>query len=151
VVSCSTRPLVTTHLIPQMVIMVASQILRYQVSPDYVDLILHFVCWITKPTSYFPYYFYLTILMAPVVRIDPNGSQALLSHDDVVDDLVAYGWDGFMTTFTTPSLPAGRKVHAHSHRIFFFSTQRTLRSFYFLIGKSTPTDSLRRDPRFFPS
>jgi hypothetical protein len=31
-----------------------------------------------------------------MVRIEPNGSQDLLSHDDVMDDLVAYGWDGFI-------------------------------------------------------
>jgi hypothetical protein len=37
--------------------------------------------------------------MAPVVRIEPNGSQALLSHDDVMDDIVAYGWDGFIRWF----------------------------------------------------
>jgi hypothetical protein len=34
--------------------------------------------------------------MVPVVRIEPNGSQALLSHDNVMYDLVAYGWDGFI-------------------------------------------------------
>jgi len=37
--------------------------------------------------------------MALVVRIEPNGSQALLSHDNVVDDLVAYGWNGFIRQF----------------------------------------------------
>jgi hypothetical protein len=37
--------------------------------------------------------------MAPVVRIDPNGLQALLSHDDAMDDIVAYGWDGFIRRF----------------------------------------------------
>jgi hypothetical protein len=37
--------------------------------------------------------------MAPMMMIEPNGSQALLSHDDVVNDLVAYGWDGFIKQF----------------------------------------------------
>jgi hypothetical protein len=37
--------------------------------------------------------------MAPVVRMEPNGSQVLLSHKDIVDDLMAYGWDGFIKLF----------------------------------------------------
>jgi hypothetical protein len=46
-----------------------------------------------------PVVFCVTKPMAPVVRMESNGSQALLSHDDVVDDLVAYGWDGFIKLF----------------------------------------------------
>jgi hypothetical protein len=38
-------------------------------------------------------------LMAPVVRVEPNGSQDLLSHDDVVDDLVLFGWVKFVQSF----------------------------------------------------
>jgi hypothetical protein len=34
--------------------------------------------------------------MLSVVMMNSNGSQALLSHDDVVDVLVAYGWDRFI-------------------------------------------------------
>jgi hypothetical protein len=37
--------------------------------------------------------------MAPVVRIEPNGLQALLSHDDVVGDIVAHGWEIFIRRF----------------------------------------------------
>jgi len=37
--------------------------------------------------------------MALMVRIEPNGSQSLLSHDDVVDDILVYGWDGFIRWF----------------------------------------------------
>jgi hypothetical protein len=37
--------------------------------------------------------------MAPVVRIEPNGYQALLSHDDAIDDLKAHGWDVFLKKF----------------------------------------------------
>jgi len=37
--------------------------------------------------------------MVHVVRMDPNGSQSLLSHDDAMDDLVAYGWDRFIKLF----------------------------------------------------
>jgi hypothetical protein len=31
--------------------------------------------------------------MEPMVRIEPNGCQDLLSHDDAIDDLKAHGWD----------------------------------------------------------
>jgi len=34
-----------------------------------------------------------------VVRVDPNGSQSLLSHDDVVDDLNVFGWVKFIKSF----------------------------------------------------
>jgi len=42
--------------------------------------------------------------MSPVVRIDPNGLQALLSHDNAMDDIVAYGWDGFIKWFESFNL-----------------------------------------------
>jgi hypothetical protein len=41
----------------------------------------------------------MTKSMAPVVRIEINGSQALLSHDDVVDDLAFFGWVKFIQSF----------------------------------------------------
>jgi len=28
-----------------------------------------------------------------VVRIEPNGSQALLTHNDAISDIQAHGWD----------------------------------------------------------
>jgi hypothetical protein len=37
--------------------------------------------------------------MAPVVRIEPNGCQALLSHDDTIDDLKDHVWDVFLKKF----------------------------------------------------
>jgi len=37
--------------------------------------------------------------MAPVVAMEPNGSQALLSHENIVDDLMAYGWYRFIKLF----------------------------------------------------
>jgi len=38
-----------------------------------------------------PCYSLVILLMAPFVQIDLNGSQALLSHDDVIEDLKAQG------------------------------------------------------------
>jgi hypothetical protein len=37
--------------------------------------------------------------MAPVVRLEPNGCQALLSHDDAIEDLKSHGWDVFLKIF----------------------------------------------------
>jgi hypothetical protein len=37
--------------------------------------------------------------MEPMVRMEPNGSQALVSHEDTVDDLMAFGWVGFIKLF----------------------------------------------------
>jgi hypothetical protein len=34
-----------------------------------------------------------------MVRIELNGWQALLSHDDAIDDLQAHGWDTFILKF----------------------------------------------------
>jgi len=39
------------------------------------------------------------MVMAPVVRIEPNGCQVLLSHDDAIDDLKAHGWGVFLNEF----------------------------------------------------
>jgi hypothetical protein len=41
----------------------------------------------------------VTVVMAPVVRIEPNGCQALLSHDDAIEDLKIHGWDIFLKKF----------------------------------------------------
>ena len=37
--------------------------------------------------------------MAPMVCIDSNGCQDLLSHDDAIDDLKAHGWDVLLKKF----------------------------------------------------
>jgi hypothetical protein len=44
-------------------------------------------------------WYIITKSMAPVVRIEPNGSQDILSHDDVVDDLAVFGWVKFIQSF----------------------------------------------------
>jgi hypothetical protein len=49
--------------------------------------------------------------MAPVVRVEPNGSQDLLSHNDVVDDLTLFGWVKFVHSLL-------RVLIWKSHRIF---------------------------------
>jgi hypothetical protein len=47
--------------------------------------------------------------MALVVRIEPNGPQALLSHDDVVEDLKSQGWDTFIKRFDGYNLHAAKE------------------------------------------
>jgi hypothetical protein len=37
--------------------------------------------------------------MAPVVRVEPNGSQALLTFDGVYDELEEFGWIPFIRKF----------------------------------------------------
>ena len=51
-----------------------------------------------------------TMAMAPMVQIEPNGCQALLAHNDAIDDLKAHGWDAFLMKFYGYTL--------RSHRIF---------------------------------
>jgi hypothetical protein len=34
-----------------------------------------------------------------VVRLEPNGCQALLYHDDAIEDLKGQGWDAFIKRF----------------------------------------------------
>jgi hypothetical protein len=38
-------------------------------------------------------------LMAHVVRLEPNGCHALLSHDDVIKYFKSQGWDAFLKIF----------------------------------------------------
>jgi hypothetical protein len=79
--------------------MVSSRTLGHRFPPDYAYLFLLFVCWREKPTSRFPCCSYVIVSMAPVVRIEPNGSQSLLSYDDALNELVVYGWDSFIRRF----------------------------------------------------
>jgi hypothetical protein len=37
--------------------------------------------------------------MALMVRIEPNGCQSLLAHDNAISNLQAHGWDIFIRNF----------------------------------------------------
>jgi hypothetical protein len=64
--------------------------------------------------------------MAPVILLEPNGCQALLSHDDAIEDLKSQGWDVFLKKFEgynlqvakdfarKPSMVAELKLGTHS-------------------------------------
>jgi hypothetical protein len=76
-----------------------SRSLSYRVTSENAELILHIGWFQTYTPLRYSCWYIMTKPMAPVVRIEMNGSQALLSHDDVVDDLVAFGWVKFIQSF----------------------------------------------------
>jgi hypothetical protein len=92
----SVHPLVFCHSKLKLSNMIISQVRRYRAILVFTDLSLLLVYWKMKPPSRGIYCVYLTVTMAPVVRIEPNGCQALLSHDDAINDLQAHGWDIFI-------------------------------------------------------
>ena len=47
--------------------------------------------------------------MAPVVRVEPNGCQALLTFSDACSDLEQYGWLTFIKNFDGFELTVARK------------------------------------------
>jgi hypothetical protein len=93
------HPLVFCHSKLKLSNMTTSQVRRYRVVLVFTDLSLLFVYWKMKPPSRGIYCVCLIVTMAPVVQIEPNGSQALLAHDDAINDLQAHGWDIFIRKF----------------------------------------------------
>jgi hypothetical protein len=47
--------------------------------------------------------------MAPVVRVEPNGSQTLLLYDDASEDLKSQGWVEFLKKFQGYNLQAAQE------------------------------------------
>jgi hypothetical protein len=47
--------------------------------------------------------------MAPIVRAEPNGSQALLTFDGVYADLEEFGWLSFIQKFDGFNIPVARQ------------------------------------------
>jgi hypothetical protein len=47
--------------------------------------------------------------MAPIVRIEPNGPQTLLSHDDAMGKLAQVGWLEFIQSFNGFNLEVARE------------------------------------------
>jgi hypothetical protein len=58
-----------------------------------IHLILFLSLLLFKPKTFFSYpcYILVTSVMAPVIRLDLNGFQELLSHDDAIEDLKIQG------------------------------------------------------------
>jgi hypothetical protein len=79
--------------------MVVSKLHRFQSILVCTDLSLLLVYWKSKPTSHDIFCVYFTVAMAPMVQIKSNGCQALLSHNDSIDDLKAHSWNVFLRKF----------------------------------------------------
>jgi hypothetical protein len=81
------------------VMVVFSRNRSYRASFNNAKLIVR-IGWFQKQAPLFYTCWYIvTKSMAFVVRIESNGSWALVSHDDVVDDLVFFGWVMFIQSF----------------------------------------------------
>jgi hypothetical protein len=76
-----------------------SRNLSYRATSENAKLIVHIGWFQTQAPLCYTCWYIVTKSMAPVVRIELNGSQALLSHDDVVDDLTVFGWVKFIQSF----------------------------------------------------
>jgi hypothetical protein len=60
------------------------------------DLFLSLLLLKPKTILSYPCYILVAFVMAPVIRLEPNGWQTLLSHDDAIEDLKIQGWDDFL-------------------------------------------------------
>jgi hypothetical protein len=63
------------------------------------NMSLLLIRWEPKPSPGDLFCILIIVVMAPIVRIEPNRCQALLSHDDAIDDLEAHVWDVFLEMF----------------------------------------------------
>jgi hypothetical protein len=79
--------------------MIAPILCDFRAITSRLDLSLLLIRWEPKPIPGDFCCILITVVMAPVVHIEPNGCQYFLSHDDVIDDLKAHGWDVFLKKF----------------------------------------------------
>jgi hypothetical protein len=94
-----TSPLVFIFPNSYFQVMIVPKLCIFHAITVHLDLSLLLICWKPKPIPCDICCILFTVAMAPVVRIEPNGCQALLSHDDAIDDLKAHGWDVFLKKF----------------------------------------------------
>jgi len=80
-------------------VMIAPRLFYFHAFTFRSNLFLLLVHWEPKTISSDFYCILVTVVMAPVVCIESNGCQDLLSHDDAIDDLKAHGWDLFLNKF----------------------------------------------------
>jgi hypothetical protein len=79
--------------------MISPRIYDFHVITSRLDLSLLLIHWKPKPIPFDICCILVTMVMAPVVQIELNGCQALLSHDVSIDDLKAHGWDVSLKNF----------------------------------------------------
>jgi hypothetical protein len=80
-------------------VMIAPRLYDFRAITSRLDLSLLLIRWEPKPSPGDFCCILITVVMAPMVRIEPNGCQDFLSHDDAIDDLKAHGWDVFLKKF----------------------------------------------------
>jgi hypothetical protein len=80
-------------------IMITPRLCNFYAITFCLDLSLLLIRWEPKLIPCDIYCILATMVMTPVVHIEPNGFQDLLSHDDAIDDLKAHGWDVFLKNF----------------------------------------------------
>jgi hypothetical protein len=94
-----TSPLVFISPNSSFQVMTVPKLCNFHAITFRTDLSMLLVCWNMKPTPCDICCIFFTVAMDPVVRIEPNGCQALLSHDDAIEHLKAHGWDVFLKKF----------------------------------------------------
>jgi hypothetical protein len=77
-----------------------TQGLRYGCFPFiHFDLFLSLLPSKPRTILSHPCYILVAFVMANVVRLEPNVSQAFLSHDNAIEDLKSQGWEAFLKIF----------------------------------------------------
>jgi hypothetical protein len=71
----------------------------YRTTSENEKLIVCIGWFQTRAPLCYTFWYIVTKSFAHAVRIEPNVSQAFLSHDDVVDDLAVFGWVNFIQSF----------------------------------------------------
>jgi hypothetical protein len=85
--------------IPNIQVMITPRLCYFCVSTLHLDLFLLLTQLEPKTILSNLYCILVIAFMAPIIHIDPNGFQALLSHDDAIEDLKNHGWDIFLKEF----------------------------------------------------
>jgi hypothetical protein len=90
------KPLVFT---PTTCAMITHRLCYDQSSTIHEDLFLFLLPFKPKTILNYPCYSLVAFVMAPVIFLETNGGQDLLSHDDVIEDMKIQGWGIFLKNF----------------------------------------------------
>ena len=80
-------------------VMITHRLCYFRVSTPYSKLFMLLTRLEPKNSSSNLCCILVIVVMAPVVRLEPNVCWDLLSHDDVIEDLKSHGWDVFFKKF----------------------------------------------------
>jgi hypothetical protein len=79
--------------------MITPRLFYFHASTLHSYLFLLLACWEPRAIPSEFCCILIIVVMAPVIHIEMNKFQALLSHDDAIDDLKGHGWDVFLKQF----------------------------------------------------